>query len=530
METQKDTEAKNTDWKLLDTNHFLKMMRPSGKDILLTVLLLAGVTLVGSLFQHLGFTESNIITVYLLGVLVNAMITRSHLSSLISSFGSVLLFNYFFTEPRLTFHAYESGYPITFAIMLIASLLTGSLANKLKDAAKQSARAAYRTKVLFDTNQLLQKAHSDEEVIRITASQVILLLNRDIIIYPVEKEVLGKGFIFQAEGDSEGTVFLGEQERGVAEWVFTHQKRAGATTDVFPEAKGLYFAIRINGSVYGVLGIREDKTPMEEFEYSILISILGECALALENIKNAREKEQAALQAQREKMRANLLRTISHDLRTPLTSISGNASNLRAHYDQLDDATREQIFLDIYDDSQWLIHLVENLLSVTRIENNSMQLNLSLQLVDEVIEEALKHIDRKRTEHTIVVSQQDMLLAMMDAKLIIQVIINIVNNAIKYTQEGSEIIISSGEKDDMIYISVSDNGPGISQEAKEHIFDMFYTGQKTVADSKRSLGLGLALCKTVVEAHGGTIHVEDNEPMGTVFTFYLQKGEVNINE
>ena len=159
-----------------------------------------------------------------------------------------------------------------------------------------------------------------------------------------------------------------------------------------------------------------------------------------------------------------------------------------------------------------------------------MQLNLSLQLVDEVIEEALKHIDRKRTEHTIVVSQQDMLLAMMDAKLIIQVIINIVNNAIKYTQEGSEIIISSGEKDDMIYISVSDNGPGISQEAKEHIFDMFYTGQKTVADSKRSLGLGLALCKTVVEAHGGTIHVEDNEPMGTVFTFYLQKGEVNINE
>ena len=319
METQKDTEAKNTDWKLLDTNHFLKMMRPSGKDILLTVLLLAGVTLVGSLFQHLGFTESNIITVYLLGVLVNAMITRSHLSSLISSFGSVLLFNYFFTEPRLTFHAYEPGYPITFAIMLIASLLTGSLANKLKDAAKQSARAAYRTKVLFDTNQLLQKAHSDEEVIRITASQVILLLNRDIIIYPVEKEVLGKGFIFQAEGDSECTVFLGEQERGVAEWVFTHQKRAGATTDVFPEAKGLYFAIRINGSVYGVLGIREDKTPMEEFEYSILISILGECALALENIKNAREKEQAALQAQREKMRANLLRTISHDLRTPLT-------------------------------------------------------------------------------------------------------------------------------------------------------------------------------------------------------------------
>ena len=197
---------------------------------------------------------------------------------------------------------------------------------------------------------------------------------------------------------------------------------------MFSDAKGLYLAIRINGSVYGVIGIRVEKEPVGMFEYSILISILGECALALDNLKNAREKEQAALQAQKEKMRSNLLRTISHDLRTPLTSISGNASNLSSHYKQLDDATREQIFSDIYDDAQWLINLVENLLSVTRIENNSMKLNLSPQLVDDVIEEALKHIDRNKDKHTIRVEQGDeMLLAMMDAKLMVQVINNSIN-------------------------------------------------------------------------------------------------------
>ncbi|MDD6194656.1 MAG: DUF4118 domain-containing protein [Lachnospiraceae bacterium] len=521
----------SADWKMIDAKHLTKMIRPSGRDILLTVLLLAGVTLLGSLFRRLGFTESNIITVYILGVLVNAIITRSHFSSLISSFCSVLLFNYFFTEPRLTFHAYEPGYTITFAIMLLAAILTGSLANKLKDAAKQSARAAYRTKVLFDTNQLLQKAQSDDEVIRITASQVMLLLDRDLVIYPVENHALGKGYIFRAEGESDSTIFFEERENQVAEWVFAHQKRAGATTDIFSDARGLYLAIRINGSVYGVMGIRVDKTPVGMFEYSILMSILGECALALENMKNAREKEQAALQAQKEKMRSNLLRTISHDLRTPLTSISGNASNLCSHYEQLDADTRQQMFMDIYDDAQWLINLVENLLSVTRIENNSMELNLSPQLVDDVIEEALKHIDRNRTRHTIRVQQGDeMLFAIMDAKLIVQVIINIVNNAIKYTQVGSEIVITSGERDDKIFIEVSDNGPGIRDEAKEHIFDMFYTVGKTVADSKRSIGLGLALCKTVVEAHGGCIMVKDNIPSGCVFTFYLQKGEININE
>lgn len=520
------------DWKMIDTRHLVRMIRPSGKDIVLTVLLLIGATLLGSLFRRLGFTESNIITVYILGVLVNAIITRSHFSSLISSFGSVLLFNYFFTEPRLTFHAYEPGYTITFAIMLIAALLTGSLANKLKDAAKQSARAAYRTKVLFDTNQLLQKARSEDEVIRITASQVILLLDRDLVIYPVEDNALGKGYVFRAEGEApDSPFFFEERECRVAEWVFAHQKRAGATTDMFSDAKGLYLAIRINGSVYGVIGIRVEKEPVGMFEYSILISILGECALALDNLKNAREKEQAALQAQKEKMRSNLLRTISHDLRTPLTSISGNASNLSSHYKQLDDATREQIFSDIYDDAQWLINLVENLLSVTRIENNSMKLNLSPQLVDDVIEEALKHIDRNKNKHTIRVEQGDeMLLAMMDAKLMVQVIINIVNNAIKYTQEGSEIVITSGEADNRIFVSIGDNGPGISHEAKEHVFDLFYTGQNAIADSKRSIGLGLALCKTVVEAHGGDISVRDNTPTGSVFTFYLQKGEININE
>ena len=286
-----------------------------------------------------------------------------------------------------------------------------------------------------------------------------------------------------------------------------------------------------NQNVYGVAGIAVNGTPLDSFENSVLLSILGECALALENIKNAKEKEEAAVLAQNEQLRANLLRAISHDLRTPLTAISGSADNLLANYKKMDDALREQTFTDIYDDSMWLINLVENLLAVTRIEGGQVNLTWSIELMDEVVSEALKHINRKSKEHTIrVTSGKDFILAHIDAKLIVQVIINLVDNAIKYTPVGSVIEIHTDQKEQWVTVSVSDNGPGIPDEQKPRIFDMFYSGANKVVDSRRSLGLGLSLCKSIVTAHGGTISVSDNQPNGTVFKFTLPAEEVELHE
>lgn len=506
-------------------------MRPTKKDILITITLLLVTTVLGLCFSRSGFTEANIITVYIFGVLLNAVLTKSHFCSLISSLCSVLLFNYIFTEPRYTFHAYEPGYYVTFIIMLLAALLTGSLAYRLKDSARESARDAYRTKVLFDTNQLLQKSRTYDDVLQVMANQVILLLDKDIVIYPVKNGRIDKGYIYEKEVYGNSAIYMDDSEDEVVQWVLKNKKRAGATTKKFSKAKHLYLAVRNNDIVYGILGILVEREPLSSFEYSVLLSILGECALALVNLDNEKAKEEASMIARKEKLRANLLRTISHDLRTPLTSISGNACNLCNHYEMLDDETRKQIFSDIYDDSEWLIQLVENLLSVTRIENGEMKLNQSIEIMDDVIDEALKHIDRNKVEHDIEVCRpEELIIANIDAKLIIQVVINIVNNAIKYTQAASVIKIEYGNKNDMVYVNISDNGPGMDDAIKEHVFDMFYTGQNEIADSKRSMGLGLALCKSVVEAHGGSIEVKDNIPCGCIFTFYLKKGEVIINE
>ena len=504
---------------------------PTLRELLLTLGILTAATAIGWLFLRLGFTDANIITLYLLGVLFTSVLTSGYTCGILASILSVILFNYFLTEPHLSLLAYGSGYPVTFVIMLGASILTGTLAAKLKAHAQLSAHDAFRTKLLFDTNQQLQKAQSKEDAYQTTAVQLQRLLERDILVYPAENGQLGTGLFYAADGSPACSVPPAQRESEVVEWTWQNRKRAGATTAQFPRAKYLYLAIRTQQQAYGVIGISVAGKPLDAFESSITLSILGECALALDNLRNAREKEEAAVLAKNEQLRANLLRSISHDLRTPLTSISGNADTLLHSYNVLDEQTRKQIFTDIYDDAQWLTGLVENLLSVTKIADGSVKLRLSDQVVDDIVSEALRHIDRRSAEHHITVDCGDEpLLVRVDAGLIVQVLINLVNNAVKYTPAGSNIRITAIPRENMAEICVSDNGPGIPDELKERVFEMFFTGDNPIGDSRRSLGLGLTLCQAIIHAHHGEMTLKGNSPHGCIFSFTVPLSEVNLNE
>ena len=519
--------------RLLDTKHREVMHMPSISvlDLLKSAGILILVTLIGLLFYNFGFTEANIITLYILGVMLISVYTRSSICSFVASIASVLTFNFLFTVPRFTLQAYDSEYPITFLVMFLASLLTGSLASKLKSHAKRSAQVAWRTKLLFETSQHLQRAHTQEEIVSVTAKQLLKIFQRDIVVYSIDEKGLLEPEIFLVDEAASPQRYTTAKEREVAQWVLSNNKRAGAGTETLPDARCTYLSIRTGERVYGVVGIATSDKPLDSFESSILLSVLGECALALENQKNVEEKEAAAVLAKNEQLRANLLRSISHDLRTPLTSISGNASNLLSNGPLFDAKTKKQMYADIYDDAMWLINLVENLLSVSRLEQGRMNLHLTTELIDEVVAEALRHINRKRAEyHFHVQSSDDYLLAQMDAKLMVQVLINILDNAMKYTPPGSDIEIGWRQEGTFIYISVADNGPGIPDQAKPHIFDMFYSASNQIADSRRSMGLGLALCKSIVNAHGGEIMVSDHKPHGSIFTFSVPAGEVELHE
>ena len=461
-------------------------LKTTCRDWALTLGILILATVLSFGFSRVGFTEANIIAVYLLAALLTSMVTSTRSSYVLSAIGGVLVFNFFFTTPKFSLRVYEHGAPLTFLIMIVAALIVGTLTDRLKSQVKQSTQAAYRTNLLFETSQMLQKATSDDKIFQTVRTQVSKLLDRHASVLP-----------------------------GV-----TASSRKNA----------LHYPIKVQDRVYGTV-IIEGSEPLEAFENSVLLSILGECALALENSRNTAEKEEAKLQAESEKLRATLLRSISHDLRTPLTAISGNASILLSDSENLDADARKQMYGDIYDDSAWLHNLVENLLAVTKIEEGRMELKTQPQLAEEIVSEAMQHISRKRSEHTITVTHEnDLLLAQCDARLIVQTIINLVDNAIKYTPVGSHIWVSTRWEESMAVFTVADDGPGIPDQEKKQIFQMFYTGSTAVADSRRSLGLGLSLCKSIVTAHGGTITVSDNQPVGTIFTFTIPAGEVEVHE
>lgn len=502
-------------------------------DFSVTSIILSICTLIGLGFYHAQWNEANIVLIFILGILLISVMAKERLYSVVSCVISVLVFNYFFTEPRFTLNAYAPEYPLTFLIMLIVALTVNSMTTRLKKQARLSAMKSRRTEVLLETDHMLQMAKNMDEIMHASCRQIAKLLNRLVIFYPaadgtLEAPIFSNAFI----SEEEKTSYTNEFEHNVAEWVLKNQRSAGASTNTLPASKVLYFAVRTDDETLAVVGIAMEKQgELPEFERSILISMLNETAFALEKSVLNEAKKKIAMEAEKERLRANLLRAISHDLRTPLTSISGNADILLKNGIALSDDVRHQIYDDIYHDAEWLKNLVENLLAITKAENGNMQLSLHGELLEDVINEALQHLDRRSVDHIIKTHiPDDMLMAKVDPKLIVQVIINLVDNAIKYTQKGSQIEITAVRHADLAVVEVIDNGPGIADADQEAIFDMFYTADNETGDRRRGLGLGLALCKSIVEAHGGKIYVLDNYPKGTIFGFTLQIEEVRLHE
>ena len=488
--------------------------------IMLASLLLS--SLAGFGFYYAGFSESNIITVYILGVLITAVWTNGHFYGAIDSLLSVAAFNFLFTEPRFTFQANDPSYPVTFLIMLFSSVIASSLASRVKAQARLAAQKSYYTELLLGSSQKLQKGRTEWDCLRLTAEQLNRLFDRPVLyaLSGTEKELA-----FRVEPSDEQNILmeLGSEEIGVAKWVQRNNKHAGATTNTLPDSKWLFLSVRGTQGVMGIVGIPiAGYSIPDAFEKNLMIAILSECGLSQERIRLQEERNKAALQTQKERLQANLLRAVSHDLRTPLTNISGSADMLMQEESALDPAIRKKLYTAIYDDTNWLINMTENLLVATHLETDKESFKMSPELIEDLFQSVVAHLDRRAAEHHISVHLEDStLMAAMNARLIQRVIINIMNNAIQYTPKESNIELSAVKKGNVVQISVTDDGPGISNDAKRHLFDLFYTAGQGKADCQRGLGLGLNLCQSIVAMHGGKIDVLDHIPAGTTFQFTL---------
>ncbi len=501
--------------------------RLSWKDFLKTIGIMAAATVISYIIWVTHCDNANIITVFLLAVLLVAVVTADRLYSMLAAVVSILMFNFLFTEPQFSMVIGDPTYIVTYFMLFVASLIVGNLASKLKENAVRSAQNAFGTRVLLEASDKLQTAGSEEEIIQITCMHLLRLLHRTVLYYPIVNKELGEMQVFVSE-DHTGVDY--SKEKYAAEWTFHNNRHAGATTSVFPDVHCLYLAVRVGGMTYGVIGVEVLEKRIEPSRNHLLLSMVDECALSIANRRNTQEREKAELDAEKQRFRADLLRSVSHDLRTPLTSISGDAINLLENGERMDAKTKKTLYADIRDDSEWLQSLVENLLAVTKLQEGA-SLHRTTEIIEDVIQEAMRHIDRRKDRFHIEVDTGDEIMtAKIDVRLIQQVIINLVNNAIKYCPEGSTIKVKAEKVATEIKISVADNGPGISEQDQEHMFEMFYTGVHPASDSYRSLGLGLSLCRSIVEAHGGTITVSNLKPHGCIFEFTLKGQEVTLDE
>lgn len=451
------------------------------RDCALTALVLALCTLISWVFFRLDFVSSNYILTYILGVMYINVFTSGLVYGVVASLFSVMLVNYMFIAPFMQFRI-RSDDMVTAVVMLCVSLLCSSLTGRIKVQAAQSERKAYASQVLLEASRSLLGAEDPDTILRITATQLGKLLERPVCFTPAPEHI------------APGTLILPPPSQ-------TDYRSCPA--------------------------LHEFST----YEHNLALSILDVCSLALEKEASNRARREIEEAARQEQLRANLLRSISHDLRTPLTSISGNALILTEKNPLLTEEKRRELSAAIYEDANWLNHLVENLLSITRMENGQVNLRIQPELIQDIFDDVLAHLDHDAARHIIVTNvADDLLMADMDAQLIEQVLVNLINNAIKYTPEHSRIELFAAPEGKFVRICVTDDGPGIPEESRDKLFDMFYTLGKTRSDGRRGLGLGLALCRSIVAAHGGVINVQNAAPHGACFRFTLPRTEVTLYE
>ena len=478
------------------------------KDLAITFGVLIIASLVALLLQKISKHNFNIPIVYFMSIVVISAFTNGYLYGILGSVIGVFAVNYYFTYPINYLNFILEGYPIAFLSMLIVSIITCTLTSRIKEQAAIAIAKQNLTNTLFLITKELLVTRGIENIYALTINYVEGNFKCQAFLYTDSS-------IVQEECDL--------SEMAVADWAFTHKEIAGNDTENFGDAKGIYIPIMTEERVFGVLCILPlDSTKFFDDEKIVIQMIVDKVAMALERQRLSDEQHVILLNAEKEKMRSNLLRSISHDLRTPLTGILGASSAILENGDQIDKKTHDTLLNDIREDSQWLIRMVENLLSITRIGDNATKIVKRAEAVEEIVAEAVGRIKTNYQSQKIKVSVPDELLFVpMDATLIEQVIINLIENAIKHSGKPCVIEVSVKIDENNAIFTVSDNGNGILDDDLPYLFEGYTLKQSYITDSTRGMGIGLSICKSIIAAHSGNISAKNKQTGGAEFSFSL---------
>lgn len=461
------------------------------------------------------FDLVNIALIYLLPVVLSAVYGGKGPSYYAAAMG-VLAFDFFFVPPQLSFTVADLRYTISFAVFLAVAALTGSLAARLKEQLEFAKQREALTASLYAMSKEMNAISDLNALLDHVSKQVAVSIGTEASIYlPNVKDELEL-----AASSASPNASQGDAEMVIVKWVYRHGASAGKGTATLRESSGLYIPLRSEDKTYGVLGVYLGGVSLSH-ETSKLLEALGEIAAsALARLKFGEEARLAQLTAESEKLRGAILDSVSHELRTPLASIIGSASALIEGDELFSTTDRMDLLATIREGALRMNRLVTNLLGMAQLESGMLSFRSRWCDVVDIIGIVLKHVDDFKQDRNIVVKlPDDVPLILGDESLLEQVLVNVVSNAIKYSPNGSNILVELSNDLDQLYLSVADEGMGILANELDQIFEKFYRSDNT--KHVTGTGLGLAICKGIVELHGGTIKAKPNVGKGTVVTITL---------
>jgi len=444
--------------------------------------------------NQLGVDKENILMIFMVGVLLVTAFTRGYRFGIIASCASVMVFNYFFTVPLHTFAIYNTNDIALIFFFLIASVISSSLTARFQRQLLISQKNEQTAKLLYEVAQRLLNVTGEANII----DQGIRCI----------KEYIGYDSVVE----------------------MYHNKKTYLSDNFAPDGDDIVIELPIMGLAkrLGMLKIYDKNASLNIEQEWLVNTVAAQMGIALDREYVYNERENIRIAMEREHLKSNLLRSISHDLRTPLTGIAGASSYIVQRGKSLDRQSIERLAEDISEQAVWLTTLVENMLNMTRIDNGKLEVNKQIEVVDDVVNEAVGRVIGLSRRPFKVIMPKELVAIPMDGKMITQVLINLLDNAVTHTPKNSPIELMVEKKDEYVEFSVADGGKGIDPPIEEKIFNAFVTSGKTSADGKKGVGLGLAICKAIVQSHGGRISTGKSHLGGALFKFelpYLEQSE-----
>ena len=454
----------------------------------------------------------DLVMVYLLGIVVVA--TRyGRGPSLLASILSVAALDFFFVPPVFTFAVSDARYVFTFAVMLVVGLVTSGLAARIRTQAEAARLREQRTAALYAMSRELASTRGADKLLTIAIRHISEVFRSQVVVL-----LPGPGgTLVSADG---GQFALDSNELGVSKWVHEHHQPAGLGTSTLPGAAALYLPLQAPRGPVGVIGVRPaDRHALDApDQLHQLETFANQTALAIERAQLADEAQQNQVRMETERLRNSLLSSVSHDLRTPLATITGAATTILENGAKLNDRTRQGLLESVREEAERLNRLVQNLLEMTRLESGALQLRKEWHPLEEIIGAALSRLGKELGDrHVETRVPPDLPLVPIDDVLIEQVLVNLLDNAVKYTPGGSPIRIMATATDEAVTVEVADHGPGLPRGEEDRVFEKFYRA----TPGGRGAGLGLAICQGIVRAHGGNIWAQNLPEGGVAFLFTL---------